>query len=250
MTTGTDSFVRETRVERTEYEIDVACAPFVELNLSNYIVNQLRSFNQKPYEMRSAIIECARRIEKSVPAKVRQALEGSPMQPPVQLTEWKKQTVITAAEMEALMPYGEDLREQHSKETDPGRRTSIERQATAMGFVLYPKADPLAVPWDDKEVRVRTLCLVDLKTGFPVIQKSILYPTYGGNVQRSGNCWKFEVLNRNLDDTMGIDISYGPSADRAVPISKESFRLPHFLEIVAMLCPVTEVNHLPIIFVE
>lgn len=238
MTTGNETFIREIKVEHILFEIDLTCDYVKDLCLPERIVERLRTFNEKPCELRQAIIECARRIEKTVPAKVRQALDGSLSS--VQLTAWKLRSIGFDDEKTALIEYGNLLRDKHAKETDRARRTVIEKKAAVFGIVV--SSQTLVIPWEDEEVRVRTLCLVNLATGLPVLQKS------GG--QKSGLCWTFEADNRRFSNGMGADVVFGAKGNHARPISKDNFRLPHFLEIVAMLCSVSSVDGLPNFFAE
>lgn len=242
--TANESFIRQVTIHRQEVTIDLDDPAFVALNLAPKVIARLREFNAKPPALREAIVDCARKIERNLPTKIRNALtDGAKVTPAsICLADWKM-SGLCSQEIEALKNFGAHLASELLLASHDRKRQHLVALAAVHGIIL-PSGQ---VEWSDDSVKDRAFCLVLKASGLPILHKSQSYPSLMlCSLGQWGACWTFDANYRRFGDDVNSSFKFGVenSTDK-VPINSEHFRVARLPEIIAMLSSVSDASGLP-----
>lgn len=208
-------------------------------------LEMLARFNTLDIALQKAILVCAKRVEASLPPVVKNILVDSvgAIGAHIRVVDgWTG----SDEQKSSMLKYAHCAVRYHATLTVPVQKELVEADLESRGVIVnwsaisaLPK-NPGPDIWKAETVRNMAFCLIDLKSNLPILQKSFFFDT----VSNYGSYWRLRGDLRVLNETGTHSGSFGPSGSKT-GIDPDNFRLPHFLEIVAILSCVRSVDHLP-----
>lgn len=210
-------------------------------------LEMLTRFNTLDLALQKAILICAKRVEAGLPELIRKALsepgvKAKTLQDCIRMADWwtgpreQKETLLRHAETIII-------KSDRSNVDKDILRTDLEARGLCIDWDAFEKLS--VVPhkiWSEESVRRTTFCLVELPSNLP-----ILHAHYCLGVVKAGtygSYWKLDRHYKVLNNHRLPSGVYGTTGEKK-PVDPTTFRVPHFLEIVAMLSSVDKVSGLP-----